>query len=245
MNKMKLVLTKIGIAFSALAMIVAFNGASSGFAAGSDAPENGNTVAGTADTSATVTVPPWCGWNINPVTADITLTPAGGASYIGEELVLSGSTTAVNAYVGGTSAATSAPAADNCSWFGKTEQAASFEVSIGAGDDGFTAESGEIDDSIAMGWRLSEQPLVIENDFSGVDNTCTVDGFTPNAGAAISNDVTAVKAWSILTGAVDTNNFCNYSVDYTATIPAGKNPTFGNSTYTFTGPSLIHTLTTE
>jgi hypothetical protein len=243
MNKMKLVLTKIGIAFSALAMIVAFNGASSGFAAGSDAPEDGNTVAGTADTSATVTVPPWCGWNINPVTADITLTPAG--SYIGEELVLSGSTTAVNAYVGGTSAATSAPVADNCSWFGKTEQAASFEVSIGADDDRFTAKSGVIDDSIAMGWELSEKPLVISNDFSGVGNTCTADGFTPNAGAAISNDATAVKAWSIVTGAVDTNNFCNYSVDYTATIPAGKNPTFGASTYTFTGPSLIHTLTTE
>jgi hypothetical protein len=53
------------------------------------------------------------------------------------------------------------------------------------------------------------------------------------------------NAWTISDMAVVTNNFCNYSVDYTATIPGGMMPTYGDSTYTFTGPSLIHTLTTE
>lgn len=243
MNKMKLVLTKIGIAISALAMIVAFNGASSGFAAGSDMPVEGSTTAGTAETTAEVVVPPWCGWNINPVTSNITLTPAG--TYIGDALVLSGSTSDVNAYVGGTSAAVSAPAADNCSWFGKTPQSASFDVEIALGDAGFTAVS-ETRPDPAMDWELGAgpgtTPLVIANNFS---DGCVLDGFTPNTETAsvVSHGVT--NAWTIGSGSVVTNNFCNYSVDYTATIPADKLPTYGDSTYTFTGPDLIHTLTTN
>lgn len=243
MNKMKLVLTKIGIAISALAMIVAFNGASSGFAAGSDRPVEGKTEAGTAETTAEVIVPPWCGWNINPVTSNITLTPAG--TYIGDALVLSGSTSNVNAYVGGTSAAIEVLADTNCSWFGKTPQSARFDVEIAADDAGFTAVSGGLPDP-AMDWELGtgpgSTPLVIANNFS---DGCVLDGFTPNTETAsvISHGVT--NAWTIGSGSVVTNNFCNYSVDYTAAIPAGKLPTYGDSTYTFTGPSLIHTLTTS
>lgn len=243
MNKMKLVLTKIGIAISALAMIVAFNGASSGFAAGSDMPVERETDAGIAETTAVVIVPPWCGWNINPVTSNITLTPAG--TYIGDALVLSGSTSNVNAYVGGTSAAVSAPDADNCSWFGKTPQSASFDVEIAVGDAGFTAVS-ETRPDPAMDWLLGTgpgtTPLVIANNFS---EGCALDGFTPNTETASVTAAGVTPAWTILSAAVDTNNFCNYSVDYTATIPADKLPTYGDSTYTFTGPSLIHTLTTN
>jgi hypothetical protein len=239
MNKTKLVLTKIGIAISALAMIVAFNGASSGFAAGSDMPVEGNTEAGIAETTADVVVPPWCGWNINPVTSNITLS-SEGASYVGEALLLTGSTSAVNAYVGGVESAESAPASDNCSWFGKTPLSASFDVEIADGDARFTAVSGGLSDS-AMDWELSEEPLVIANDFS---DGCAADGFTPNAGATMFASGTT-NAWTITDFDVVTNNFCNYSVDYTATIPGGMMPTYGDSTYTFTGPSLIHTLTTN
>ena len=241
MNKMKLVLTKIGIAISALAMIVAFNGASSGFAAGSDMPEDTETQAGIAETTADVVVPPWCGWNINPVTSNITLYPAGEASYVGEDLVLSGSTSAVNAYVGGAVSAESAPSLDNCSWFGKSPQSASFDVKIDAGNARFTAVSGGSIDS-AMDWELSQKPLVIENVFS---DGCVINGFTPNTETASIGAAGTYNAWTITDLDVRTNNFCNYSVDYTATIPGGMNPTYGDSTYTFTGPSLIHTLTTD
>lgn len=236
---MKLVLTKIGIAISALAMIVAFNGASSGFAAGSDKPTEGETEAGIAETTADVVVPPWCGWNINPVTSNITLS-SEGASYVGEDLLLTGSTSAVNAYVGGAESAEAAPSSDNCSWFGKTPQSASFDVEIAEGNARFTAVSGGLSDS-AMDWELSEEPLVIANDFS---DGCAADGFTPNAGATMFASGTT-NAWTITDFDVVTNNFCNYSVDYTATIPGGMMPTYGDSTYTFTGPSLIHTLTTN
>jgi hypothetical protein len=239
MDKMKLVLTKIGIAISALAMIVAFNGASSGFAAGSDKPTEGETEAGIAETTADVVVPPWCGWNINPVTSNITLS-SEGASYVGEDLLLTGSTSAVNAYVGGAESAEAAPSSDNCSWFGKTPQSASFDVEIAEGDAGFTAVSGGLADP-EMDWSLSTEPLVIANDFS---DGCVADGFTPNAGATMFASGTT-NAWTITDFDVVTNNFCNYSVDYTATIPGGMMPTYGDSTYTFTGPSLIHTLTTN
>jgi hypothetical protein len=178
MNKMKLVLTKIGIAISALAMIVAFNGASSGFAAGSTEPDEGLTPAGTATTTAVVIVPPWCGWNINPVMSEITLTPEG--EYIGDALVLSGSTTDVDAYVGGVSADGIALDADNCSWFGKTPHSASFDVAIADGDAGFTAASEGRDDD-AMDWSLGDESLVIENDFA---DGCVSNGFTPNIAAA-------------------------------------------------------------
>jgi hypothetical protein len=240
MDKMKLVLTKIGIAISALAMIVAFNGASSGFAAGSDKPTEGETEAGIAETTADVVVPPWCGWNINPVTSNITLS-SEGASYVGEDLVLTGSTSAVNAYVGGAVSAEAAPSSDNCSWFGKEPQSASFDVEIAEGDAGFTAVSGGLADS-EMDWSLSTEPLVIENDFS---DGCVTNGFTPNIAAAEISAAGITNAWTITNLDVITNNFCNYSVDYTATIPAGMMPTYGDSTYTFTGPSLIHTLTTN
>jgi hypothetical protein len=240
MNKMKLVLTKIGIAISALAMIVAFNGASSGFAAGLDMPQDEITQAGTAETTADVVVPPWCGWNINPVTSNITLFPAGNASYVGEDLVLSGSTSAVNAYVGGVDSEEEALSSDNCSWFGLAPQSASFDVEIAENNARFTAVSGGFSDS-AMGWELSEKPLVIENDFS---EGCVTNGFTPNTSPVAISTAGITNAWTITNLAVITNNFCNYSVDYTATIPAGMMPTYGDSTYTFTGPSLIHTLTT-
>jgi hypothetical protein len=241
MNKMKLVLTKIGIAFSALAMIVAFNGASSGFAAGSDKPQDEITQAGTAETTADVVVPPWCGWNINPVASNITLYPAGEASYVGVDLVLTGSTNDVNAYVGGETSAESILSPENCSWFGNPEQSASFDVKIDEGDAGFTAASGGSADP-EMDWSLSEKPLVIENDFS---EGCVTNGFTPNTSPVEISSSSTTNVWEILLIDVETNNFCKYSVDYTATIPAGMMPTYGDSTYTFTGPSLIHTLTTE
>ncbi len=237
MRNSKLVATKVGIAASMLGMVVALSGITSGFAAGSTAPAAGDSAAGTAETSASVVVPPWCGWNINPVVSSITLEAAG--SYLGADLILTGSTSAVNAYVGAQTGATTAPASNNCSWFGKTPLTASFGVTIAEGNAKFTAASGLNADS-GMGWNLSDKPLVISNTFT---EGCTAAGFTPNPGASMAAAGTT-EAWSVSTGVL-TNNFCNYSVSYEATIPANKQPIYGNSTYVFTGPSLIHTLTTE
>ena len=239
MRNGKLVATKVGIATSMLGIVVALSGITSGFAAGSSAPAAGDSDAGSASTSASVVVPPWCGWNINPVVSSITLTPAG--NYLGADLALTGATSDVNAYVGATTGATTAPASDNCSWFGKTPLNATFAVSIAAENAKFTAASGANPDS-GMGWELSVKPLVISNTFS---TGCDAAGFTPNAGASMSA-AGSTNAWSVSgTGVVTTNNFCNYSVSYTATIPAGKEPVYGDSTYIFTGPNLIHTLTTS
>jgi hypothetical protein len=241
MRNSKLVATKVGIAASMLGMVVALSGITSGFAAGSDAPEAEDVTAGSPTTSATVEVPPWCGWNINPVVGSITLSPAGGAEYLGVDLALTGSTTSVNAYVGATGSSDVALAADNCSWFGKTPLAASFDVSIAPGNAKFTATSGSNADS-GMGWDLSLKPLVITNDFT---DGCEDAGFVPNTTTASIADAVTTNAWSIPSDSVSTNDFCNYSVEYTATIPGGKQPVYGDSTYIFTGPTLIHTLTTE
>jgi hypothetical protein len=239
MRNGKLVATKVGIATSMLGIVVALSGITSGFAAGSSAPAAGDSDAGSASTSASVEVPPWCGWNINPVVSSITLNPAG--NYLGADLALTGATSDVNAYVGATTGATTAPASDNCSWFGKTPLNATFAVSIAADNAKFTAASGANADP-GMGWELSVKPLVISNTFS---DGCDAAGFTPNAGASMAA-AGSTNAWSVSgTGIVTTNNFCNYSVSYTATIPAGKEPVYGDSTYVFTGPNLIHTLTTS
>jgi hypothetical protein len=244
MRNSKLVATKVGIAASMLGMVVALSGITSGFAAGSDAPEAEALPAGSPTTSASVAVPPWCGWNINPVVGSITLTPplVGGvaAKYLGEDLELTGSTSSVNAYVGATGSAEAELASDNCSWFGKTPLAATFAVSIAEGDAAFTAASESRPDA-GMGWLLSTKPLVIANTFSA---GCTTAGFTSNPGASMTASG-ATTAWSIASATVSTNDFCNYSVEYTATVPGGKEPTYGNSTYVFTGPELIHTLTTS
>ena len=238
----KITATKLGIAASMLGMVVALSGITSGFAAGSSTPTEGDSSAGSASTSASVVVPPWCGWNINPVVASITLAPADSAKYLGADLALTGSTSSINAYVGATTGASAALAADNCSWFGKTPQAAKFDVTIAADDAKFTATSGANADA-AMGWNLSTKPLVIANTF---DDGCVTAGFTPNTSPTASMTAAGTNtAWTIASGAVSTNDFCSYSVLYTATVPGGKLPTYGDSTYTFTGPTLLHTLTTS
>ena len=242
MRNSKLVATKVGIAASMLGMVVALSGITSGFAAGSSIPTEGDSTAGSASTSASVVVPPWCGWNINPVVSSITLAPAGSAKYLGADLALTGSTSSINAYVGATTGATAAPALDNCSWFGKTPQAAKFDVTIASGNDSFTATSGGNVDAL-MGWSLSLKPLVIANTFA---EGCTTAGFTPNVSPTASMAAAGTNtAWTIASTAVTTNDFCSYSVQYTATVPGGKQPVYGNSTYTFTGPTLVHTLTTS
>jgi hypothetical protein len=240
MRNSKLVATKVGIAASMLGMVVALSGITSGFAAGTSAPTAGDSPAGSASTSASVVVPPWCGWNIDPVLSSITLAPAAGAKYLGADLELTGSTSSVNAYVGGTSGATGELSADNCSWFGKTPLGASFGITIAEGDAKFTATSDDRAD-VDMGWLLSDKPLVIENTFSP---GCSTAGFTPSAGASMATHGTQA-AWSILSGSVGTNDFCSYSVNYTATIPGDKEPVYGDSTYVFAGPTLVHTLTTN
>jgi hypothetical protein len=238
----KITATKIGIAASMLGMVVALSGVTSGFAAGSSIPTEGDSTAGSASTSASVVVPPWCGWNINPVVSSITLAPADSAKYLGVDLALTGSTSSINAYVGATTGATEAPAADNCSWFGKTPQAAKFDVTIASGDDKFTATSGATVDA-GMGWALSVKPLVIANTFA---TGCAGAGFTPNVSPTASMAAAGTNtAWTIDSDDVTTNDFCSYSVQYTATVPGGKQPVYGNSTYTFTGPTLVHTLTTS
>jgi hypothetical protein len=241
MMNLKIVATKIGIATSMLGIVVALSGVTSGFAAGSSEPDEGPSTAGSAATSATVVVPPWCGWNINPVVDAIVLAPALEGKYLGQDLALTGSTSSVNAYVGATTGATAALELDNCSWFGKTPLAANFSVTIASGDDSFTARSGGNVDS-AMGWSLTSKPLLISNTFAA---GCTTAGFTPNTETASMAAAGTTNAWSILSADVTTNDFCSYSVAYTATVPGGKLPTYGNSTYTFTGPTLVHTLTTS
>jgi hypothetical protein len=61
----KITATKIGIAASLLGMVVALSGITYGFESGSDTHTEGDTSAGSASTTASVVVPPWCGWNIN------------------------------------------------------------------------------------------------------------------------------------------------------------------------------------
>jgi hypothetical protein len=214
--------------------LVAFGFSSAVATFGNSAPEVGDTPAGSGSFTSTVAVPPWCGWSQTPATESLTLTGAG--DYTGEPYNLAGTSGDIYAYVNGGSAITSEAAADNCSWFGTSPYGAQLDMSVP--NTNFEGESdaaaGVVD--AAFSWSGN---LGFANNFEV--GSCT--NFMTNPGAELSAGGT-VTVWTVDAVNATTNNFCDYSITYTSTIPAGLNPTYGDSNYTITGPTLTVVLTT-
>ena len=84
---------------------------------------------------------------------------------------------------------------------------------------------------------VNDNPLTIGNiavlcegfSFSGSPLVVTATGAEANV----------VSLAAIATG---TNNFCSWTSNYAISIPAGKMPMFGDSTYTYTGPTITNTM---
>ena len=224
---------RIGVIVGALLVAFGMSPAMNSFGNELDLP--GASDAGTGSFTASVAVPPWCGWSQTPAAADLTLT--GDGLYIGDAYELQGSSGSVYAYVNGGSSITSQAASDNCSWFNTTPYAAALNMALG--DVSFEgtsdAEPGVVD--TAFSW---DGNLTFTNNFD--EGSCT--NFTTGAGAELTT-AGDVDVWSVASGDTTTNNFCSYSISYGSTIPAGLNPTYGDSTYTIAGPTLTVTLTTS
>jgi len=234
-NNMSSRLGKFRIGVIAGVFLVAFGFSSAIASFGNSAPVVGDKPAGSGSFSSTVAVPPWCGWSQTPATESLTLT--GEGSYTGESYNLEGTSGDIYAYVNGGSAITSEAAADNCSWFGTSPYGAQLDMSVP--DTNFEGES---DDAAAEGVDAAfswSGNLGFANNFKV--GSCA--NFTTTPGAELSTGG-LVTVWTVAAADATTNNFCDYSITYTSTIPAGLNPTYGDSNYTITGPTLTVTLTT-
>ena len=208
-------------------------------------------------------VRPWCGWTaLTAANSTITLAPAAGQDtvYDGDAIALEaiGQGFAIRVGPAGSAVAAGesfvALAADNCSWFAD-DQKNGVNVSTSLSGNSFTAVSdanGGADpvEDVTMNFDAEAgNPLTI-------DNTPTADSCpTPASGEAAAGEfsfsgsplvVTATGASANVVAMTatntGTNNFCSWTSDYSISIPAGKKPLFGDSTYTFTGPTITNTM---
>ena len=229
---MKPIVYRTGVIFGAIFVSIGMSPIFSSY--GNGLPKIGDSSAGGGTLSASVVVPPWCGWSQTEIT-DLLLT--GSGLYTGAAYNLSGSSGDVFAYVNGGSAITDPAAVDNCSWFSTTPYAAALNMAV----DGVhfvgtsNAHPGESDPNFTWDGNLT-----FTNNF---DSGSCAD-FTKNEGAELTT-ADDVNVWSVSAEDTTTNNFCSYEIVYGSTIPANLNPTYGDSTYSITGPTLTVTLTTS
>ncbi len=196
--------------------------------------------AGEGATSSSVVVPPWCAWYLNGSAESIDLAPAevdgAPAKYIGDALTVSADSPDMYAYIGSDVAQTAPMEADNCSWFGATPWNAEFTVEItGTAFEASTsggARDAEMDFSVT-----DAEPISITPSFTD----CGA-GFTEGPASQLPDgEALSANVWTNTTGG--TNDFCTFNFSYSVTIPANLIPSYGGTTYTWTGPNITHTVT--
>jgi hypothetical protein len=209
-------------------------------------------------TGITMPVRPWCGWvALTGAGTSILLEPAVGqdTTYDGDAITLEADgqeyaikVAPVDQDTTGTLADFSVEEADACSWFADSE-VNGVDVSTTLDVNTFTAESdknaGGATPDTTMDFVTDDgmdQNLVIDNTpatcddtvFSFINNPFRV---TDSASATTGTNVVSLAAMS-----TTTNSYCSWTSDYTVTIPSGLMPMFGNSTYTYTGPTVTNTM---
>jgi hypothetical protein len=200
-------------------------------------------------------VRPWCGWTALAASSDvITLAPTDDVVYDGTliNLVATGVLFAIK--VGPATDDTAVPQpfaaeeADECSWFA-TDQKNGVAVSTTLSGNVFAAVSdanlGGATTDDTMSFSAEEgNPLTIDNTAT---SDCDIDeetGFNFEGSPFIvsDNSVLTKAVVSMTAQNTETNNFCSWTSDYAISIPAGKKPLFGDSTYTYTGPTVTNTM---
>jgi hypothetical protein len=186
---------------------------------------------------------PWCGWTVSGLptglTLDDTVAKAAGkdSSYKGSEISLGGSTTGISAFVSGSAVKSTDP--DNCSWYGDTNKQG-LGMTVTASRAEFTARAeGTSADDTGMGFSLtSAAPLTITPSYTNCSSAfVTSDNLSVFDSQLTSNPVTASDKTK-----VDTVSSCTWGLAYSAKIPGGMKPLYGDKTYTFTGPTLTTTV---
>ena len=194
-------------------------------------------------------VRPWCGWTALTAASDsITLAPAAPTVYDGEaiSLVATGQQFAIRVGPAGSAVAAGTPFAalgeENCSWFA-ADQVNGVAVSTTLSGNSFNAVSDAntgatpaVDATMNFD-AVTDNPLTIGN----TAVVCTGFTFVEPPLTVTTADATA-NVVSLAANLTGTNNFCSWTSDYAISIPAGKKPMFGDSTYTYTGPTITNTM---
>jgi hypothetical protein len=209
----------------------------------------------TQDIGIEMPVRPWCGWVALTGAADpILLEPAAGekTTYDGDAIILEAvgqeyaiKVAPVDQDTTGDLASFIEEAADACSWFA-TSEINGVDVWTTLNVNTFTAVSdknaGGATPDDSMDFTTESQNLVIDN----TPVTCADAGFsfsnnpfvvTTSASATTGTNVVSMTALDTLT-----NSYCSWTSDYTVTIPSELKPIFGDSTYTYTGPTVTNTM---
>ena len=196
----------------------------------------GDIDAGEGATSSSVVVPPWCAWYLNGSAETIDLEPPADAKYIGDELVVTAESPVMYAYIGSEIDQTAEMDEDNCSWFGATPWEAEFTVSIDGTD--FAASTAGAARDVAMDFAVdNENPISIVPAFDG----CGANFTEGPASQLPEGEAMSAEVWTNIAGG--TNDFCTFSFTYSVTIPDGLIPSYGGTTYIWTGPNITHTVT--
>lgn len=223
---------------------------------------SGNQGLAAQTTSIQTDVRPWCGWTaLTAANTAITLEPDEGEDtvYDGDaiDLVATGQEFAIRVGPAGSAVAAGsefvALGADNCSWFaddqvngvavnttlaGVSESPANAFVGVSNAEGATSADTSM---NFEAGSGIGEA-FVINN--SAV--SCADVGFSfSGSPLTVTDAATAAAGANVVTmpaSATTTNNFCSWTSSYAITIPAGKKPLFGDSTYTFTGPTITNTM---
>lgn len=215
----------------------------------------------TQATSISTEVRPWCGWTALTAANDsIALVPDvdedtvydGGAI----NLVATGQQFAIRVGPAGSAVAAGSEFVvldeDNCSWFAD-DQVNGVAVTTTLAGVGATPANGFVGVSDAAGVDEVDISMNFEAGPDAaafvINNTaaiCADLGFSfIGSPLTVTDAASAIAGASVVTMPVistTTNNFCSWTSSYAITIPAGKKPLFGDSTYTFTGPTITNTM---
>jgi hypothetical protein len=200
-------------------------------------------------------VRPWCGWiALTGAGNPIALLPVAGQdeTYDGDaiDLEADGQEYAIKVAPvdqDGTStlADFSVEEADACSWFADSE-VNGVDVSTTLDVNTFTALSSKNTSSPAaadtsMDFTTVSQNLVINNTQEDCDAGFSFIG-SPLTVSDLESATTGANVVSLDELSTTTNSYCSWISDYTVTIPSGLKPTYGNSTYVYTGPTITNTM---
>ncbi len=236
------ILASIGLAFSLSSL-----GASYAAGEGGGKPDVGDTEVGDASTTSSMTVPPWCGWRISELTETIDLVPAADEPtyYSGQEISLEQTGGDIFAYIGGAANETSKPTDDielgACSWFSDPAYGAQLNVELDSANFVANALDGGADAEMNFEAEEAANEFVVTY-VPAEGGSCATDGFIPGDLSSFYTGKLSGRVWSVSADDALNNNFCQFSLNYQIKIPGGMSPLYGNTTYTWTGPTLSFTL---
>jgi hypothetical protein len=217
--------------------------------------DNGSQALSTQATEISTDVRPWCGWTaLAATTSAIVLVPGASqdAVYDGDAIALEAIGQEFAIKVG---PVRSSPVeagvefeeeeSDNCSWF-NDDQKNGVAVTTTLDHNNFVGASNKntgAETDTSMNFDAEENnKFTIAN--TADEGSCTNFSFI-DPPLVVTSGETALAGASVVTmgaGTTSTNNFCSWKSDYSITIPAGMTPLFGDSTYSFAGPTITNTM---